>query len=509
MRIRSDIPSRYQDFIARCRRYDRNAALIGLSHLLRDWEGSAHDEHGNLRPVQAWNVAGTASVLLGRGTLGGAIPTYLDLITLTHMFANLEHPVDFDDPGARLKLLARFIYQQWPFARHSGPDWARPTALFSETSFPNGYSPEVMQPGWEHDLLGTDVSLFVSAGFVVWAAAKAGSYYPFPWTDELRELPAMFGGQDVFNAIVESNYVTSLDAFKEARLAAVRSTAQTDGERYKREPFAYNPLLATPLVTGIATDWAVPPCLPAIALKTSVPGIIYSGLARWGEAFTRDVGHLFQAYVGRQLMSRDHWTVLPEMAYGPTRDRRDSIDWFVITDDYVLLIECKGALPTAAIREGADAFIDAHLNKLSKSIRQLNATRQAILDGATGLESVPSDRPMIGLTVTLGNFDIANDPEMRPALPQADFPVAIVGVDFLEWLATLSPDEVREALAKAEAGTVGGAFEPRGVMTTLFLGGNRLLEDAYERIPIIARLGHLAEADTGSDEGSQPVERGS
>jgi hypothetical protein len=494
VRIPSDVPTSYQRFLSVTRRYDRDATLIGLSTLLGNWNGNTHDASGRQVPFLPWSVAGLASTMLGRGYSGGIHPTPTDLYTLTYMHSDLAHPVDESDPLAGLRLISRFVYQQWPFTRHSGSDWARPTALFVDTPFPPEYTPEVMKDGWAEELLGTDVGTFVSVGFILRAAAGNGSRYPFEWEEGVLDVLELAGGQDRFNAIVRSNYVTTIEAFKTARRTAVMATGATPGARFLREPFAHNPLFSTPLIEGILPGFAIAPCLPAIAMKTSVLGIIYKGLERWGVAFTHDVGKLFEAYVGRQLNSRGGWSVLPEITYGP-RSNLLSVDWFIISERYVVLIECKAALPTAAMREGSEAFLEAHVSKLEKSIKQLNKSRKLILDQIPEFASIPSNLPMVGLSVTLGNFDMANDPFIRSAMTFADFPVAVVGVDFLEWFVTLSDQELDATLAEAHSTEQHGVFEPRALMEDMVVAGNPILARAFDDIPVHSRLiasGHVS-----------------
>lgn len=487
MRIRADVPTSYQQFISVIRMYDREATLIGLSNLLKNWTGATHNENDRQVPFLPWNVAGLATTMIGRGHSGGVRPTPEDLYTLTHLYSNVAHPVDESDPLAGLQLMSRFVYQQWPFIRHSGSDWARPTALFVDTSFPDGYIPEAMTDGWAEELLGADIGTFVSVGFILHAATGNGSRYPFDWEPEILDVLELVGGQDRFDAIVRANYVTTIDAFKAARRAAVSATASTPGAQFLREPFAFNPLFSTPLIEGILPGFAIAPCRPTIALKTSVLGIIYKGLERWGVDFTHDVGKLFEAYVGRQLESNCDWLVIPEISYGP-RQNLQSVDWFVVTERYVILVECKAALPTAAMREGSDDFLRAHVSKLDKSIRQLNRTRTLILDQTPEFATIPAELQMLGFSVTLGNFDMANEPYIRSQMTSADFPVAVVGVDFLEWFVTLSNTEIDTILAEALLTERFGIFEPRALMQDMVVDGNKLLARAFEEIPVVARL---------------------
>ena len=140
------------------------------------------------------------------------------------------------------------------------------------------------------------------------------------------------------------------------------------------------------------------------------------------------------------------------------------------------------------VREGSDRFSEVHVQKLDKSVRQLNRSRRAVLDQTPGFELIPSDRPLVGLSVTLGNFELANIPDIRSAMTTADFPVAIVGVDFLEWFVALSDDELNATLSDALSADVDGVFDPTALGSGMVVEGNRILAKAFDSIPVHALL---------------------
>jgi hypothetical protein len=132
--------------------------------------------------------------------------------------------------------------------------------------------------------------------------------------------------------------------------AAEQKTGVPDAQ-YRR--FGYNPLSGKPAVSGVNDGLLIP--VPAYILRKASPlGIYYAGVERWGGRFATDLGYMFEAYVGRQLQLIPDGVVLPEIAYGPNNAQL-SVDWFVIFDDCVVLVEVKSpgrpsqcALPTAA-----------------------------------------------------------------------------------------------------------------------------------------------------------------
>ncbi len=483
-------PVTYQEFVSLCRRYDRDQLLWLLYQASRTWNGETLLPNGQVKNVLPWTVAGVAAVLICRGTSGGRRPAYADAELICNRFMHLVQPGPLNGIDDLVRGLSRYISQQAPHQRAGLAELSRPVALYAETAFPDGYAPRVMVDGWDKDLLGASVARFVSIGFCLWAAALSGSRYPFPWDERMLSVVDDMGGIEVFSAVTEAQFLTNIDAFKTARRAAVNAPGGTPNERFIREPFAYNPLVARPLVGGIVPGEWIAPCVQMIELRTSVQGVLYSGLERWGQQFTDDAGQLFEQYVGRQLRLVEHAVVVPEIPYQDGRNAKKTIDWFVVLPEAVLLVECKNSVPTAAVREGLDGFGDAH-QRLNKGIEQINKTAQLIREGQPELSSIPADRPLIGLVVTLGNFDFANEVYLRAQMTAADIPTSIVGIDFIEQLVTLVgtdwPGFIGKAVTLVQPTNV---IEAQSWIDGFTLSENPILKSAFESLPVIAALGH-------------------
>lgn len=493
-------PVTYQEFVSLCRRYDRDQLLWLLYQASRTWNGETLLPSGQVKNVLPWTVAGVAAVLICRGTSGGRRPIYADVELICNRFMHLVQPGPLNGIDDLVRGLSRYVSQQAPHQRAGLAELSRPVALYAETAFPDGYTPCVMAAGWEEDLLGASVARFVSIGFCLWAAALSGSRYPFSWDERMLSVVDDMGGIEVFSAVTEAQFLTDIDAFKIARRAAVDAPGGTPNERFVREPFAYNPLVARPLVGGIVPGEWIAPCVQMIELRTSVQGVLYSGLERWGRRFTDDAGQLFEQYVGRQLRLIEHAEVIPEIVYQDGRNAKKTIDWFVVLPEAVLLIECKNSVPTAAVREGLDGFGDAH-QRLNKGVEQINKTAQLIGDGQPELSSIPADRPLIGLVVTLGNFDFANEVYIRAQMTQANIPVSVVGIDFIEQLVTLVGTDWPGFIGKtATLVQPTNVIEARNWIDGFTLGENPILKSAFESLPVIviAALGHSI-PDASSD----------
>jgi hypothetical protein len=89
--------------------------------------------------------------------------------------------------------------------------------------------------------------------------------------------------------------------------------------------------------------------VPLVLLRKASPlGIFYAGVEKWGQSFCDEP--LFEAYVGRQLQLLPGAMILPEIIY--SKPERRSVDWFVILENLVLLVEVKSTRPSEQVRIG-------------------------------------------------------------------------------------------------------------------------------------------------------------
>jgi hypothetical protein len=141
--------------------------------------------------------------------------------------------------------------------------------------------------------------------------------------------------------------------------------------------------------------------MPQLAWAKATPwGVYCTGVSHYGDRFARDLGHLFERYIGRQVRLLDGAKVLPEITYGPRNSRRKTVDWIVVLPEVVLLVEVKSAIPTEPVRLGAADAAQAMIRKLGEAFNHIDATAQLIADRDPALAAVPADRPVLGMAVT-------------------------------------------------------------------------------------------------------------
>ncbi len=155
-------------------------------------------------------------------------------------------------------------------------------------------------------------------------------------------------GPDTVTRVLDAHFAISKDRFR-AEDNKVAQRASGLDPRLRR--FTYNPLRGRPVLTGFGPGYLCP--VPHLAWAKATPwGVYFSGLDHYGDRFTRDLGHLFEQYIGRQLGLLPDAEVIPEIICGPRAGRRKTVDWIVVFSDLVLLVEVKSAIPTEPVRLG-------------------------------------------------------------------------------------------------------------------------------------------------------------
>ncbi len=153
--------------------------------------------------------------------------------------------------------------------------------------------------------------------------------------------------------------------------------------------------------------------------------------AEQANAFTRDIGLVCQDYVGRQLRLIPNATVLPEIRYD---DDQLSVDWFVILDELVVLVEVKSTRMSHLSRMGGNRLKQDIHRSLGKAYKQVARTHELLADGHPAFAEIPADRPRIAIVATLEPYWVANSPFIAEFLPEPTIPTSVSSVRALERL---------------------------------------------------------------------------
>lgn len=422
-----------------------------------------------------WAVAALAKESIVRGNEYRPATVPPDVAErLVHAFNNaFDLPAgDFDLP----ELMIPIAYEQFPYQETNFTDLARTQALFLETELPSSAGPSVAQ--WE-DALGVPLGMASQAIFTlfVWASQNQGRI-------DLTLLDA-----PQLQPLLERVPRHAIEACAD-RMTATVDQAKADYAKQPKlerrlERFAYNPLVATPMI-NLGSQGIVSP-QPALILGGATPSsLYYVGAERWGNRFLQQLGLQFEAYVGRHLELIEGAITHPEVVYG--KSQKKSIDWFVVLPNLVLLVECKLGRPVLEARAGAATLVERYVEKLDPARKQINETADRIRQGDPAFDFVPTDRPVVGLVVTYEQFYMANDESIAQHMRSATIPTLYASVKDIEQLVTLPTGRLSEVILELVKAPTRSAVSVTNALPGEELGRNSLMDAAWRN------LNYLAEA---------------
>ena len=436
------MPNNYQDsvndeeYVARVRRYTPSSLMPLLARAAAEFSAPGSWQQSPWMKFTPWTLADIARVSLTSGNEHRSPATLDDLLRCCAAYGAVNDPeLSVNSPGSLTGFMLRITSEQLSYEQNPFNLMARTAALFRDTKPANGL--KVLLPGWDADLLGCTLSQYVGTGFLIHAAAtkSQGRFVAewfakpeFKWIDDV--LPC-----ELLDQITNTNFVASTEWFKSKR------EPKRSGP-YRR--FSFNPLLAKPVVAGLGPELLVP--VPAqLFRKISPLGLYYSGVAKWGNSFTEDVGDLFEQYVGRQLAQIPNAIVYPEILYD--KDNKRSVDWIVVCGGAVVLVEVKSVRPTEAIRLGMPNAEDEFKRMLGRAFTQLNTTDELIAKKHPQFADIPAELPRVGLIVTMESFNVANAKAILDfQVVKPNLPINVCASFDLELMVTLQDRDVGEFL---------------------------------------------------------------
>jgi hypothetical protein len=221
------------------------------------------------------------------------------------------------------------------------------------------------------------------------------------------------------------------------------------------------------------------PVLGQIFSKISPLGVYYAGAKLWGNSFTDDIGDLFEQYIGRQLATIPGVQVHPEIVYD--KDSKRSVDWIVVCDSVVILVEVKSVRPTEPVRMGTTEAGVELKRMLGRAFTQLNKTDQLIADKHPAFAHIPADLPRVGLIVTMETFASAN---AKPILDligvSPNIPTNVCASEDIERLVTLQGTDVGAFLLTFLTDPAKEAYQISTGLSGMELSRNAVLDQAWE-----------------------------
>lgn len=464
--------------MARIRRHRPSALLPQIARASAAFARESSWLESPYRKYTPWALADAARVSLACGNehhRKDASET--DLLKILDMYSQLEDPYLYDhdnDQDALARFLLRAAGEQMIYQEPVFQELARAAAMLTQTT--GTREARCLRPGWEEKLLGTSLSHYVGIAQLLWAVAIscAGWFDPDSLQAPGAERICAEISATTILSVGETHFVTDTAAFRQANEQA-RMTTDPLLRRYE-----YNPLRSTPLVKGYGPG-LLAPVSQLIPAKASPLGIYYTGVARFGNAFAQDLGDLFEAYVGRQLGLLPDATVLPEIVYG--QNQALSVDWIVVTEELVLLVEVKSVRPTAHLRLATERRVSELQRMLGRAYEQIDRTAALIASGHREFAKVPADRPVQGLIVTMEPFHIVNAPLQRPLLPATTVPVTVCSISELEDMVTITDAPVDRLLLDRAADGQRSTYALREALSGHTHARNAVLDAGWSSYP--------------------------
>ncbi|MGY0231983.1 hypothetical protein [Longispora urticae] len=415
----------YREFTNFTRRFDQEELLFAVARAALEAPPRISPDPRSTR-TPLWALAATVKASICHGNrFRSTRVTPRDVLRGCLMYNNLRSD-ELDQPelNSGFAILVRLMFEQFPYQISSFEEVCRLEALFS------GYSGrkrlEVVTDSTLADLLGAPLIPTVGVAMILHVSAQVnGGLFDPAWMDQsnFQDVLAVVPRRDV-ESVIRAVFSTT---FEEFALQAAETPALEFLDQYM-----FNPLTARPLVQ-LRDGRYIAPVPQLILRKLSPLELYYPGLDRWGQAFARDMGELFEDYVGRQLRHLPDAVVHAEISYRSGKNTVDGVDWIVVFDNLVLLVEAKATRASASVRAGDRTATEPYQRILGKGFNQINRMHRAILAGAPELAHIPTDRPFLGLVSTLDAWPAANN-LARPGLPDTDVPTMVASARDIEAL---------------------------------------------------------------------------
>ncbi|GAA4384749.1 hypothetical protein GCM10023152_35280 [Agromyces bauzanensis] len=410
------------------------------------------------------------SVLYSNEHRHGGSPSDSDFNRLYNLFNDSDDTIG--EPSLS-DIMTPLVYEQFAYGESEFEELSRVWALFGD--------PSLGTPIPWADVFGMSLAEAARAALVLhgWVVMNGGRL-----DRGLFDAPHM---QEVFERVAPREQLIGLADYFTATVEQARALhSEATGVSKDKQRFAFNPFVARPLIDlGAAGVWAPQTMLVSRAIFPS--NLYYVGIRRWGKPFADNLGDRVEQYVGRQLrlLGGDHVKGEIEYAKG-----QKSVDWFWVTDQAVVLVECKSARMTLGAKAADDSLGAVVARSIGKARAQIDRTAQFIRDRHPAFAHLPSDRPIVGMIVTAEPFYLGNAgilPEYGALGATAS---QVVSLRELEHFVMLEKDEAAGLLLSIVADPEKRTWALSSVMNDLHaLPKNTILEQAWHQYDYIDARG--------------------
>ena len=396
-------PVAYSDFLQRVRRHRPSDLLPALA--VTAVEFFEPDAWNTDRVRLPWALAGAAkaSIVSGNEYRNRGVSDR-DVFDICKAYNALGTPLTRHGDNVSETVgafLVRLGYEQFTYQQSHSEEVGRLGAMFDHLEAINT---EILNNALIEQILGCSLQEFVSAGLVIAIGARSNAGFFNPEWPSLWEGPGAVHthfSMEIVRQVFVEHFLATFDDIRK-----VAKNCQQSDPRLRH--YEFNPLVSRPFVTLPDGRHLAPQ--PHFVFQRLSPSVLYyAGLKALGDkdakAFTRDVGVVFQEYIGRQLRLMPGATVLPEITYGGAQR---SVDWFVIFDELVVLVEVKSTRLSHLARMGGNKLQDDFKRSVGKGYSQVTKTDELLTEGHEAFRDIPRDRPRMAIVATLEPYWAAN-----------------------------------------------------------------------------------------------------
>jgi hypothetical protein len=472
----------YPDFVQRVRRHRPSELIPALaSTAIRLFEQDAWIAD---RVCLPWAIAAAAkaSIVSGNEHRRPGVSEN-DVREICAAYNSLNTPLapepdDESDVSETVgALFVRTAQEQFPYQQSRFEEISRLGALFADV---DALDTEILSNPLIERVLGCSLQDFVVAGFVSAVGAQSSGGFFDPDWPALREGTHAINPHysiDTVKRIFHDHFVAS---FADIRSAAAR-WEQADARLRHHE---FNPLVNRPFVT-LPDGRHIAPQPHLVFQRLSPAALYYAGVnsldKKEANEFTRDVGLVFQEYIGRQLRLIPNATVLPEIVYD---DSQRSVDWFVIFDDLVLLVEVKSTRLSHLGRMDANKLKEDIKRCIGDAYKQVERTDLLLSEKHPAFTGIPTDRPRIAIVATLEPYWAANSPFMTKFLSEPAIPTTVASAREIGRLVDVvcalgGPQPLVDIVTDQERRT----WNLENALPDIAVVKNPILDEAWQRYP--------------------------
>ena len=466
----------YEDFKNQVSRYDPENILRAIGKLnqenLLQYAGKSPPTGKN-----PWQLAAIVreSIIVGlnRSKSPKVDENILDF--LSELYFEVHEPMPGNDANQVLRILIRHQAEQFRYQQSDFEELARSIILFSGGG--DSHS-EAVREMFEK-VFGFSAHTVVKSG--IWMARIAQILEGYIDLESLNPIQRSALEESIsikdFEKIKKRFSITQRK-FKDIN-AQLPSPKRNDGRRWRPNPLKIYPIIELEDGSHIAPVHI----LPRLRVR---PEMLHADCKNeFGQEFTREFGMVLEEYVGKNLKlfkSETVW-ISHEIKWKKGLTESKSIDWFVVTPKYVVLIESKSMKLSFEAQMGED---EAHLHfeeHFDKATKKILETHSEILNGNQAFLDFPKDRQFIGLVSSFGNLWSDNLFLTQHTTAEHPFPIVSLSLRDLEAIVVHDADEVFDRVFAAFSTEEKSAWSfHKAVLKDLVNKRNPLLAKGYSEI---------------------------